>query len=64
MRINFPIPWSKHWDPLYFKRTIQTVTHFLSWVVYGGIMVLFIGPGVGAVSAAIRRDARQRSRRQ
>jgi len=36
---------------LLFKRTIQTVTyfpHFLSWVVYGGIMVLFIGPG-GAV---------------
>jgi putative aldouronate transport system permease protein len=36
---------------LLFKRSIQTVTyfpHFLSWVVYGGIMVLFIGPG-GAV---------------
>ena len=36
---------------LFFKRAIQTVTyfpHFLSWVVYGGIMVLFIGPG-GAV---------------
>ncbi len=35
-----------------FKRSIQTVTlfpHFLSWVVYGGIMVLFLSPG-GIVS--------------
>ena len=31
-----------------FKRGIQTVTlfpHFLSWVVYGGVMVLFLAPG-------------------
>ena len=31
-----------------FKRGVQTVTlfpHFLSWVVYGGIMVLFLAPG-------------------
>jgi putative aldouronate transport system permease protein len=31
-----------------FKRAVQTVTlfpHFLSWVVYGGIMVLFLAPG-------------------
>ncbi len=42
---------------LLFKRTIQTVTHFphfLSWVVYGGIMELFIEPG-GAVPAWPRR---------
>ena len=35
-----------------FKRSIQTVTlfpHFLSWVVYGGVMVLFLSPG-GVVS--------------
>ena len=40
---------------LFFKRVIQTVTyfpHFLSWVVYGGIMVLFIGPG-GVVPEAM-----------
>ena len=38
-----------------FKRSIQTVTyfpHFLSWVVFGGIMVLFIGPG-GVVPEAL-----------
>lgn len=32
----------------FFKRGVQTVTlfpHFLSWVVYGGIMVLFLAPG-------------------
>jgi putative aldouronate transport system permease protein len=31
-----------------FKRVVQTITlfpHFLSWVVYGGIMVLFLAPG-------------------
>ncbi len=31
-----------------FKRGVQTLTlfpHFLSWVVYGGIMVLFLAPG-------------------
>ena len=31
-----------------FKRGVQTITlfpHFLSWVVYGGIMVLFLAPG-------------------
>jgi putative aldouronate transport system permease protein len=32
---------------LWYKRTIQTVTyfpHFLSWVVYAGIMLVFIAP--------------------
>lgn len=31
-----------------FKRVVQTVTlfpHFLSWVVFGGIMILFLEPG-------------------
>lgn len=31
-----------------FKGAVQTVTlfpHFLSWVVYGGVMVLFLAPG-------------------
>ncbi|MHB8644198.1 MAG: ABC transporter permease [Thermomicrobiales bacterium] len=30
-----------------FKRTVQTVTtfpHFLSWVIFGGIMLTFLGP--------------------
>lgn len=33
---------------LYFKRVTQTLTyfpHFLSWVVYGGLMVIFLAPG-------------------
>lgn len=36
----------------YFKRITQTLTyfpHFLSWVVYGGLMVIFLAPG-GALS--------------
>lgn len=37
---------------IYFKRITQTLTyfpHFLSWVVYGGLMVIFLAPG-GALS--------------
>jgi putative aldouronate transport system permease protein len=33
---------------VYFKRITQTLTyfpHFLSWVVYGGLMVIFLAPG-------------------
>lgn len=33
---------------MFFRRVVQTLTyfpHFLSWVVYGGIMILFMVPG-------------------
>ena len=36
-----------------FKRSIQTITyfpHFLSWVVYGGLMLIFLGPGGPIIS--------------
>ncbi len=38
-----------------FKRGLQTVTlfpHFLSWVVYGGIVILFLAPG-GIIAEAV-----------
>jgi putative aldouronate transport system permease protein len=40
---------------LLFKRFVQTVTlfpHFLSWVVYGGVMVMFLAPG-GVIAEAV-----------
>lgn len=39
-----------------FKRTVQTVTyfpHFLSWVVYGGIIVAFLTPS-GVINAVLK----------
>lgn len=39
-----------------FKRTVQTITyfpHFLSWVVYGGIVVTFLTPS-GVINAGLK----------
>lgn len=41
----------------YFKRFIQTVAylpHFLSWVIFGGIMVLILSPSSGIVNHIIK----------
>ncbi|TBL80503.1 sugar ABC transporter permease [Paenibacillus thalictri] len=45
-----------------FKRTVQTITyfpHFLSWVVYGGIVVSFLTPSgvINAMLQSLRLDA-------
>ena len=40
-----------------FKRTIQTIIylpHFLSWVVFGGIIIQLLSPNSGMINAAIK----------
>lgn len=40
-----------------FKKTIQTVVyfpHFLSWVIFGGLLIQFLGPNSGFVNSIIR----------
>ncbi|MEK3722545.1 ABC transporter permease [Paenibacillus sp. FSL H8-0034] len=42
---------------MFFKRTIQTVIyfpHFLSWVVFGGIIIQFLSPNEGFVNQIIK----------
>ena len=40
-----------------FKKTIQTVVyfpHFLSWVIFGGLIIQFLGPNSGFINSVIK----------
>ena len=61
LAINFPAPiifailLSEIKSPK-FKKTIQTITyfpHFLSWVIFGGIILLLLNPDTGAINQAL-----------
>ena len=46
----------------YLKRTIQTAVyfpHFLSWVIYGGIIIFLLSPSDGLVNALLRLFGRE-----
>ena len=40
-----------------FKKTVQTVVyfpHFLSWVIFGGLIIQFLGPNSGFINSVIK----------
>lgn len=49
--IIFALMLNEIWNPL-FKRTVQTVSylpHFVSWVIFGGIIIQLLSPGTDGV---------------